>query len=344
MADMNFGVNILPVSSDVTLGNSDKKWNLYVKNINGSNGTTGQFLMATTSGPTWSNSTSSAISITNNTSSSSKSTGALTVAGGVGVGGTVTANAFSGPLTGNATSATQANITSTTNAVAYYTDAVGTFGSIASASGAFYSTGFNVKPTFGTLPVAQGGTNKTSWTQWGVLYASADTTLTNTSAGAANTALMGKGSAAPAFVSVSPSISITAGTSDAAPKINLTVLGVSGTAQSITTATTGIYGVTKLQDGVSSTSTTLAATANAAYTASRSSLHTLDTVTKLYLTGVSSNTSPNTAGDYFDSGVYLTTTAGELSSLKYSVHDSTPTEKVRMEWNDTTESLDFIFV
>lgn len=61
----------------------------------------------------------------------------------------------------------------------------------------------------------------------------------------------------------SPSISITAGTGTAAPKVNVTVGGATGTAQSLTTATTGIYGVTKLYNGVDSTSTALAATANA---------------------------------------------------------------------------------
>ena len=49
----------------------------------------------------------------------------------------------------------------------------------------------------GTLGVGNGGTGKTSWTQWGVLYASTTTGLTNTAAGGANTALMGKGAAAP---------------------------------------------------------------------------------------------------------------------------------------------------
>lgn len=37
-----------------------------------------------------------------------------------------------------------------------------TVGQVAAASGAFYSTGANVKPVFGTLPVAQGGTGITS--------------------------------------------------------------------------------------------------------------------------------------------------------------------------------------
>ena len=36
MANMNFGVNILPkVNNTYSLGNSDKKWNLYVNEING---------------------------------------------------------------------------------------------------------------------------------------------------------------------------------------------------------------------------------------------------------------------------------------------------------------------
>jgi hypothetical protein len=35
----------------------------------------------------------------------------------------------------------------------------------------------------GTLGVGNGGTGKTSWTQWGVLYASASNTLANTAAG-----------------------------------------------------------------------------------------------------------------------------------------------------------------
>ena len=60
-----------------------------------------------------------------------------------------------------------------------------------------------------------------------------------------------------------PSITIGAGTSSAAPTVNVTLDGKSGTAQSITTATTGRYGVTKLSSSTSSTSTSLAATASA---------------------------------------------------------------------------------
>ena len=64
-------------------------------------------------------------------------------------------------------------------------------------------------------------------------------------------------------VALAPSVTIGAGTASAAPTVNVSVNGKSATAQSITTATTGVYGVTKLSDATNSTSTTLAATANA---------------------------------------------------------------------------------
>ena len=86
-----------------------------------------------------------------------------------------------------------------------------------------------------------------------------------TAGGTANTqALVGNGAtAAPKWVNISPSITITAGTSSAAPKINVIVLGQSGTAQAITTASTSVYGVTKLNSATNSTSTTEAATPSA---------------------------------------------------------------------------------
>ena len=64
--------------------------------------------------------------------------------------------------TGNAGSANSANITSTTNAVAYYTNTTGSFGSKASANGALYATSANGALNWGTLPIAQGGTGKTT--------------------------------------------------------------------------------------------------------------------------------------------------------------------------------------
>ena len=64
-----------------------------------------------------------------------------------------------------------ANITTTSNAIAYYTNTTGTFGSKASANGALYATSANGALQWGILPIAQGGTGKTSaseaWTALG---------------------------------------------------------------------------------------------------------------------------------------------------------------------------------
>lgn len=84
----------------------------------------------------------------------------------------VYATTFNGALSGNATSATKANLTTTTNAVAYYTDTAGTFGSKASANGVLYATSANGALNWGTLPIAQGGTGATSAVNaaWNLLH------------------------------------------------------------------------------------------------------------------------------------------------------------------------------
>ena len=72
--------------------------------------------------------------------------------------------------------------------------------------------------------------------------------------------------------------------------------------------------------------------------ASETSGVTLDTTNKTYLTGVT--TAPTATLQDLD-GVANTavyTTAGTMSATKYRVG-----EKVRQEYNSTTESLDFIF-
>lgn len=83
-------------------------------------------------------------------------------------------------------------------------------------------------------------------------------------------------------------------------------------------------------------------TGNAA-TATKISV-TLDTTHTIYLVGV--KTAPTDTATHLaltgDTGVYLTTTAGQLSAKSYSVHDGT-NQKVRLEWNSTDSSLDFIF-
>lgn len=70
-------------------------------------------------------------------------------------------------------------------------------------------------------------------------------------------------------------------------------------------------------------------------------LHTLATTTKYYVTGSTSSTT-NTAGDSFDTGVYVTTTAGELSAVRHTLNVS-GTDKAYMTYNNTDNSIDFIF-
>ena len=65
--------------------------------------------------------------------------------------------------------------------------------------------------------------------------------------------------------------------------------------------------------------------------------NTLATTTKYYVTGTTSNVT-NTGGQSFDTGIYATTTAGQLNATTYKVN-----EHVTMQWNSTDESLDFVF-
>lgn len=62
------------------------------------------------------------------------------------------------PYTGYATATSRAAITTTTNAVAYYSDTTGTFAKLSSAKGALYATSTNGALSFGKLPVGEGGT------------------------------------------------------------------------------------------------------------------------------------------------------------------------------------------
>ena len=83
----------------------------------------------------------------------------------------LTAPKFIGALEGVADKSKAANLTTTTNAITYYTNTTGTFGSKATANGALYATSTNGALQWGTLPIAQGGTGKTSaaeaWTALG---------------------------------------------------------------------------------------------------------------------------------------------------------------------------------
>lgn len=65
--------------------------------------------------------------------------------------------------------------------------------------------------------------------------------------------------------------------------------------------------------------------------------NTLATTTKYYMTGTTS-ASTNTGTQVFDTGIYSTTTAGQLNATTYKVNES-----VTLQWNSTDNSLDFIF-
>ena len=152
-------------------------------------------------------------------------------------------------------------------------------------------------------------------------------------------ALVGNGAtSAPKWVDISPSITIGTGTDSAAPTVNVTVLGRSGTAKSITTASTSVYGVTKLNDGITSNSTAIAATANSALIAAKKVASSNNT-SKLYLVGA---TSQSTTGVDSYSYQYTYTNNGLLSALKLGLNLN-GTEKAHLEWNDTDQSIDFIF-
>lgn len=93
---------------------------------------------------------------------------------------------------------------------------------VASAKGAYYSTGTNVTPKFGTLPVGYGGTGATTLTSGGILYGQGTSAIKATAKGATSAILVG-GNGTPKFVT--PTVSWIAGT-EAGPTFRL---GINGT-------------------------------------------------------------------------------------------------------------------
>lgn len=75
---------------------------------------------------------------------------------------------------------------------------------------------------------------------------------------------------------------------------------------------------------------------------------TLAATSKAYITAVTDvPTSTATAREAVaDTGIYLTATAGELSSLRYSLNNgaATPAEKAYIKYNTDDDCIDFIFV
>ncbi len=84
----------------------------------------------------------------------------------------------------------------------YTTYTVKKDGTGATGSWGISVTGTSANVT-GTVAVGNGGTGKTSWTQWGIVYASATNALSQVSAGTSGQVLTSKGSAAPAWTNQS---------------------------------------------------------------------------------------------------------------------------------------------
>lgn len=97
---------------------------------------------------------------------------------GNGNAGTTGVTLYAANFSGVAAKATAANITTTANAIATYSNTTGTFSTKATASGAAYATAVNGALTFGTLPVAQGGTGATSFTSGAALIGNGTSAIT----------------------------------------------------------------------------------------------------------------------------------------------------------------------
>ena len=169
-----------------------------------------------------------------------------------------------------------------------------------------------------------------------------------TSAGTSGQILKSSGGV-PEWANVNPSVAIGAGTSTATPTINITVLGVSATAQSITKATTSVYGATKLSSTSSSTEEGLAATPKGVWAA-------IDTVKyKVTQTGNNedkefpillkntNNTTDETETVKFNKTANMDTTinpsTGMISADSFKV-----AKKVKLEYDTALDTLNFVFV
>ena len=166
------------------------------------NTASGSTQMSTGSGITIGNNllTSGGIAVTNATASTSTSTGALVVTGGVGIGGSlwtatgsfssisgvghlnsaITSGVWSGTAISLANGGTNANLTAVNGGVVYSTasamaiSAAGTAGSVLVSAGAAAPTwsaiGLSSSSVTGVLPIANGGNNATTYTTNSITY------------------------------------------------------------------------------------------------------------------------------------------------------------------------------
>ena len=118
---------------------------------------------------------------------------------------------------------------------------------------------------------------------------------------------------------------------------NSITAGTAGTSSATSGSTLAVPYVTYDKHGHVTASGTHTHTVTGFATEDTKVTNTLGTTTKYYVTGTTSS-STNTGTQYFDTGIYSTTTAGQLNATTYKVN-----ENVTLQWNSTDSSLDFIF-
>lgn len=146
------------------------------------------------------------------------------------------------------------------------TTATSAFHTIRTASGAFYATAQDGAPSFGTLPIAQGGTGVTTWAKGGIVYASAKDTFAQIADGTANKVLYCSGSATYGWLSYTSSNTVsTLVYRDASGNFSAGTItaSLSGNATSATKAniTSNKYGIAYYSDTAGTFATTAQGTA-----------------------------------------------------------------------------------
>ena len=133
---------------------------------------------------------------------------------------------------------------------------------------------------------------------------------------------MGKGSAAPAFVSVNPTLTLTAGTT-AGPKVKISVLGVDGTDLTLPTATNTASGIVTTGDQTWAGAKTFNNPVKA--NAAGDSSYSTHTAASLVVTG----------------GVSV---AKNLSAKTVRIDNNQTNEGVSLQYNESLDTLNFVFV
>lgn len=101
---------------------------------------------------------------------------------------------------------------------------------------------------------------------------------------------------------------------------------------------TGNVNLTPANLGISATTSSVTVGSTTFTNTDTMVTNTASNTTKYYVTGTTSS-STNTGTQYFDTGIYATTTAGQLQATSYKV-----TANATIQYNSTDSSIDFTFI